>query len=103
MLADGQQYVVEGIHPKTRMPYFWRGEESPATLGADDLVTISAAELDAFFESLEWYLVEVLGAEIVERATGASGSDATVWQDGLAAPSLDAVARALKSIPNGAK
>src|SRR5262249_19815245 len=27
VLADGQQYIAEGIHPDTGQPYFWEGGE----------------------------------------------------------------------------
>lgn len=94
--------MVEGQHPKTLKPYWWRGDETPATIGAQNLTPVTTVELDDFFDALEWYLVEVVGAEIVEHARGATGSNAEVWQDGLSAPSLAAVERALSSIPNGA-
>lgn len=100
LLGDGQQYVVEGIHPKTGKPYYWRENESPAGLGAENLTPVSAEELDAFFESLAWALENIYDAEIVDLARGSPGRDAGVWQDGLLAPSADALERALGAIEN---
>lgn len=97
LLAEGQQYVVEGVHPKTGKPYYWRDDARPVS---SDLVIVTPEQIDAWFVSLEAMLI-ARGCEIVERSAGASGSGDAVWQGGLEAPSLDAVARALQSIPNG--
>lgn len=97
-MAEGQQYLLDGVHPKTGKPYCWRDDVRPV---AADLVTVTPEQIDAWFVSLEAMLV-AKGCEIVERSAGASGSGEAVWQGGLAAPSLEAVARALAAIPNDA-
>ncbi|HEV2081591.1 MAG TPA: DUF5906 domain-containing protein [Brevundimonas sp.] len=97
-LANGQQYVVEGIHPKTGQPYVWRDGRSPAVVGPDALAPVDAAKLDAFYERLE-KLLDLYGYEVVSRSMG-QGGDGGVWQEGLLAPSIDAIRRALAAVPN---
>ena len=97
-LATGQQYVVEGIHPKTGMPYRWHDGRSPAVIGAAALTPMSDQALDAFFDGLPG-LLEVYGYEVLSRSAG-SGGDGAVWQEGLLAPSMDAVRRAMTAVPN---
>lgn len=103
-LATGQQYVIEGIHPKTGQPYVWLNGRSPAVIGAGGLRTVTADQLDAFCRHLE-DLLELHGYDIKKRdkegrsgVVGAGG----VWQDGLLAPSIEAVERALAALPNEA-
>ena len=97
-LAHGQQYVVEGIHPKTGQPYVWRDGRSPAVVGPDALAPVDATKLDAFYERLEG-LLDLYGYEVVSRSMG-QGGDGDVWQEGLLAPSIDAIRRALAAVPN---
>lgn len=100
LLGQGQQYLVAGIHPKTVKPYYWRDGVSPAELTAAGLTPITPEELDAFFEAVEWYLVNVLDAEIVENAKGGSSDAGAADQTGLLAPSLSDLERALSLIGN---
>lgn len=97
-LATGQQYVVEGIHPKTGLPYRWLDGRSPATLGAAALQPIDGAAINAFYERLN-RLLEAFGYEIVSLSNPAGG-DSDVWQEGLLAPSMDAIRRAVAAVPN---
>lgn len=98
LLADGQQYVIEGVHPKTQQPYYWRDGRSPADLGLAELVVITAEEVETFFEALEWAIENVYGGEII--SSGSSSASPAPLQDTLAAPSLEAADRALYAIPN---
>lgn len=101
ILGDGQQYVVEGIHPKTLKPYAWRDGTSPAEIGADNLTPITAEEVDQFLANIAWLIEEIYDGEIVRFEQGAAGADRNgVWQDGLLAPSLAAVEEALAAIDN---
>jgi len=99
-LAEGQQYVIEGTHPRTKQPYAWRDGRTPATIGAAGLTPITAAEIDAFFDGLEWMIENVYGGEIISSAASMATANSAVVQETLAAPSLEAAARALWAIPN---
>ncbi len=44
ILGEGQQFVAEGIHPKTRKPYTW-GHDSLLDLGFDGLTEITPDQL----------------------------------------------------------
>jgi hypothetical protein len=43
-LADGQQIIVHGIHPRTHAEYRWEGGRSPLTVPYRDLPSIDAAQ-----------------------------------------------------------
>ena len=102
LLAQGQQYVVEGIHPKTGKPYWWR-DGSPVEVGAEGLTPVTGEEIDAWFEALIWTVENVWDGEIIwTRCHGLLGSrnrsGGAVVQDLLRAPSIEAVAEALAAI-----
>ena len=48
ILGDGQQIVVNGIHPDTRRPYRWHGGEPGPKLRREDLPLITAETAAAF-------------------------------------------------------
>lgn len=96
-LASGQQYVLEGIHPKTGKPYFWRDDYSLANSCPASLAVVDGPAIDAFFDSLEG-LLKLYGYEVVTRS--AYSGDTQVYQAGLLAPSLGAIERALTAIEN---
>lgn len=98
LLATGQQYVVEGIHPKTQLPYLWQDGQSPAVIGAAALWGLTGDALDGFFEKLE-ALLDMFGYEVTNRSA-AKGKSSAVAQAGLLAPSVEAIGRALAAIPN---
>ena len=98
LLATGQQYVVEGIHPKTHLPYRWHEGQSPAVIGAAALSGLRSEALDAFFDKLE-SLLDMFGYEVTNRSA-AKGKGSAVVQAGLLAPSVEAIGRALAAIPN---
>lgn len=100
-LATGQQYVVEGVHPGTGEPYYWLDDHAPTVRGAAGLVPVTAAAIDAFLDRVEG-LVELFGYEVEGRSAGAGAGHGvgSVWQDGLIAPSLEAVGRAIAALPN---
>lgn len=91
LLADGQQYVVEGIHPRTQKPYLWH-----RPLGrAQDMPALTQAAVDAVFDEAG-ALIEFLGGTILK----ASAAPVVTAQDALLAPSPAALVEALASIPN---
>jgi hypothetical protein len=55
-LADGQQIVVAGIHPATKKPYTWLGDE-PGAIKREDLPYISAEEATALVNDAVGLLV----------------------------------------------
>lgn len=96
-LATGQQYVVEGMHPKAGKPYCWLDDRSPATIGATGLTAIAAEQVDQFFTDLEG-LLELHGYQVVSS----SAATPDHWSGDLSqlAPSLDAIKAALNAIEN---
>lgn len=100
ILGHGQQYVVEGIHPKTGTPYRWSEGRSPAVIGADSLRRIDTEMLDTLEAQLR-ELLALRGCKVMARAssTGRHASSST-WQGGLRAPSIGAIERALAALPN---
>ena len=48
ILGDGQQIVVNGIHPDTHKPYRWHGGEPGPKLRREDLPLITAETAAAF-------------------------------------------------------
>lgn len=97
-LADGQFYVVEGVHPKTGQPYWWKGGLSVAEVGAAGLTPVTPEQLDELFQRLE-QLLGVWGCDVIAPA-GRAARKSTVRCGVLQAPSMDAISRALKAIPN---
>lgn len=98
-LATGQQYVVEGIHPKTGQPYVWKDGRSLVELGPDGLTSVTLEGLQTLYRRIEG-LLELYGYEVVARSAIASTQKAPVSQASLRAPSLAAIGRALAAIPN---
>ena len=50
VLADGQQFVAEGIHPDTRHPYQWAGNLDLADVPRDELPVLDEATARKFVE-----------------------------------------------------
>ena len=48
ILGDGQQIVINGIHPDTRQPYRWHGDEPGPRLQRKDLPLLTAEKAAAF-------------------------------------------------------
>src|SRR5687768_16635384 len=70
VLGDGQQFVVEGIHPGTGQPFGWdRAPQVPT-----DLTIIRAVDVEAFMDALAEKLVEWGYTVTRSGAARASGS-----------------------------
>ena len=97
ILGSGQQVVVDGIHPDTKLPYAWMDGE-PWTVRRDDLPSLTGADAGTFMAdakklltSLGWGLFEtkerderdgnqphlVLELELAERLWGKP-----IWSQG---------------------
>lgn len=100
LLGAGQQYVIDGTHPRTGRPYAWP-QGRPAS--AATLAPITGESVDAFFDALA-VLLEMWGADVSKQlGSGAPGTDrAGVDQASLRAPSAAALAEVVAAIPNGA-
>ncbi|WJR78771.1 DUF5906 domain-containing protein [Bradyrhizobium sp. NP1] len=102
LLAFGQQYVVEGPHPKGGA-YLWRHNESPCDCGPAELAEITSDAIDGFFTALRGLVHKKGWGEIQKGALAGSGvpstrkglDDASLW---ASKPSL--VLEALQVWPN---
>jgi len=70
MLADGQQFVVAGTHPKTGKPYTWVGDLT--TPG--DLTEVTQAQVDAFLAALAEAGFKAVGKEARKPGDGLNGN-----------------------------
>lgn len=86
-LAEGQQYLVEGTHPKTGQPYTW--DCFPI---AEELSPVLPAQVDQILETLAM----LFGGQIV----GQGRNDVSAGAGSHAAPSIDAVRAVMAAIPN---
>jgi RecA-family ATPase len=60
ILGDGQQFIVDGIHPDTKTAYRWHGGE-PWTIRADELPYVSEDTARQFLHDAEKLLSEQFG------------------------------------------
>jgi AAA domain len=72
ILGDGQQVVVDGVHPDTRRPYEWAGGE-PWTVPRADLPEITAAPARAFLDDATKLLVDRGWRKVAPEATKTGG------------------------------
>jgi hypothetical protein len=63
ILGDGQQLVVDGIHPDTGAPYRWARDQSPATVPWTDLPRIDETEARETLDLIRRMLCEQFGFE----------------------------------------
>ncbi len=69
-LGEGQQFVVDGIHPKTGRPYTW--DRHPFEIGAANLTIIDDAKIEQFVTRIE-FLTDAFGYELKARTEAAVG------------------------------
>lgn len=55
VLGDGQQFVAFHVHPDTGKPYHWIDDVSPLTIRANDLPTITEAQIETLIAEFEVY------------------------------------------------
>src|SRR5262245_19512009 len=58
MLGDGQQIVVDGIHPDTKKPYCWQGGYRPGDIPWQDLPEINEEEARSLVTLVSEMLIE---------------------------------------------
>jgi hypothetical protein len=66
-LGDGQQFVVDGIHPDTRKPYWWFGGDL-AAVGRDKLPRIDEAGAQQLMDDATELLVAEHGYKLTEKS-----------------------------------
>jgi putative DNA primase/helicase len=97
ILGDGQQYVVDGIHPDTRKPYRWMngaGGMDVRDIARDGLPLVTAEDCEAFLADAAKLLVEQFGFVEKEAKAGAAAGG------GKAGAAIERIARAFRVIPN---
>jgi DNA polymerase I-like protein with 3'-5' exonuclease and polymerase domains len=87
LLADGQQFVVAGIHPDTKQPYSWHGGEIGA-VQLDELPAITESEAKALVHDTAALLIGKYGYTVKEAKTKGNGAGATAadWASFIANP-----------------
>jgi hypothetical protein len=70
MLAHGQQFIVDGIHPDTGRPYSWHAERNLLNTPRHDLPEINEAEAQSLVHLAAEMLVEKFGFQ-VDHGNGA--------------------------------
>src|SRR5262249_53234292 len=71
ILSNGEQYVVDGLHPDTRQPYSWYGGEL-ATIKRDDLPYVRREDMEKFLDAAARLLVEEFDFRVVQGGNGAA-------------------------------
>lgn len=110
-LGEGQQFVVEGIHPKTLKPYSWRDDWTPVNTGIDGLTAVTVAMSDRFFDELERllkddprarqaYALSRLAGTRASRGRRAAGPRRPLGTTEFLAPNDGMLIRAIRSLPN---
>ena len=76
LLCDGQQIIVDGVHPDTRKPYAWFGG-SPGEIKHQDLSCIGAKDALALIDDVTALLVEKFNYRLrsAKRPKDGNGSD----------------------------
>jgi hypothetical protein len=102
ILGDGQQYVVDGIHPDTHKPYTWFGGDL-ANIKRKDLPDVQHEDAEKFLNAAIKLLAEehgfvVKNTNISGRTTNGGGDPHDPGDDPRADPEL--IAMAFDVIPN---
>ena len=88
ILGDGQQVVVNGIHPDTQKPYRWHGGEPGPRLRRDDLPPLTAETAAAFLDAAAAVMKNHGWTEVENRKSNGAGKkpDAAAADQGARAP-----------------
>jgi hypothetical protein len=92
LLANGQQFIADGIHPDTGKPYSWRDGSSPPDVKHEALPFISQADAYALFNDAVDLLIREHGYRRKPRnGNGEAGGGAQGWQwsEGLGEKKLE--------------
>jgi P4 family phage/plasmid primase-like protien len=95
ILGAGQQYVVDGIHPRTNAPYYW-----DRVIRADALPTITAEQAERVLDAIASDVLDLVGIDYERIGHRGVAHRRDVNQDTLLADSLDVLAEAVRRIPN---
>jgi hypothetical protein len=102
-LANGQQVVVNGIHPDTQRPYEWHGGE-PGQIPRADLPYIRESEARKLVEDIVELLVRDFGYRLksapVDTPPKAAAAHPRASAGDGEPPTYDEVAAALAFVPN---
>ena len=79
-LCDGQQVVVDGIHPDTRRPYTWHGG-MPGDIPHEELPYITGAEAQQFVDRIVTDLIERFGFKRPDGERRGNGRDTGATAD----------------------
>ena len=74
LLAKGQQFVADGLHPATGKPYWWTGE-TPETVRRDELPVIDETQARTFIAQAE-HLLRAAGAREKDKPQRAAKANA---------------------------
>ena len=102
VLGEGQQYVVQGIHPRTQKPYTWSYGEAARQyppVKPEKLVQIDKAKVELFLAAVQEEL-DLLDVVCTREGSGLVSAQRNVAQESLRAPSLDELEAAVGVIPN---
>jgi hypothetical protein len=80
-LADGQQFVAFGIHPKTEKPYRWAHDRAPDKIAHEELPYIREGDARALVLELSAMIVDHFGWQLKGSANKPTngGDSATDW------------------------
>jgi hypothetical protein len=83
ILGNGQQIIVDGIHPGTKKPYAWHADRSPLTVPRSELPEITEQEATKLLTHISDLLSEQFGFQIDtgtrEGTNGGGGRDGAVF------------------------
>ena len=101
-LADGQQWVCEGVHPSGK-PYVWRHDKNLIGWGFDNLTKVEAKHVEAFFAAVRAYIEETGGTiegGISAASTASLGERHAIGYAPFIAPDPDMLDDAMLAIDN---
>jgi len=99
ILATGQQFVAFGIHPDTKVPYYWP-ECSPLDVPLHALPPVTKERCAAFIAAAEKYLRKVGGYSTADRREIEREGRKAAGLKRNQAPSRELVEEAVAHIPN---
>ena len=74
ILGDGQQVIVDGVHPVTKQPYSWHGGYTPWSTPRSELPELNEGEALVLLEHITEMLVEQFGFQIDPGGHGTRGN-----------------------------